>query len=84
MHEPTLTKAEVARCLGVTRATIYSWIARGIVPTIKVDGRDRIPASVVRSPATVATMETAAAFPGFRKVPFCVINHQPAEAPQPA
>jgi excisionase family DNA binding protein len=78
MREPTLTKAEAARCLGVTRPTIYAWIRRGIIPTIEIDGHDRIPASAIGSRA--ASM--ASAFKGFRKIPF--LSNPNLEAPATA
>jgi len=39
---PLLTVTEAAEALGVSRATVYRWIADGLIPVIRWRGRTRI------------------------------------------
>jgi excisionase family DNA binding protein len=40
--------AEVAKMLGVSRSTIYAWIARGQIPVTRLGGVIRIPDEALR------------------------------------
>lgn len=48
MSEPELlTVEDAARTLSIGRSTMYLWIARGLVPTFRVNGVVRIPRSAL-------------------------------------
>ena len=48
MDEPELLTVEnAARALQISRSTLYSWIAEGLVPIFRLHGVTRIPRSVL-------------------------------------
>lgn len=44
-----LTVAQFAKLMGVSRNTVYRWIAKGEVPTFQLGGKTRISLSAVRA-----------------------------------